>query len=62
MDEHFLDIGGDSLKAMRVLARINQKYGVNLKLRSIFDTGTISLLTEAVESLCAAKAAMPSDT
>ncbi|MCZ6672126.1 MAG: non-ribosomal peptide synthetase [Verrucomicrobia bacterium] len=50
LDDYFLEIGGDSLKAMMVLARINQTFNVRLSFRLLFESGTIVRLSSEVDS------------
>lgn len=45
-DDHFLDIGGDSLTAVRIAARINQELGLNLSTKDLLDSPTIRELAE----------------
>ena len=37
----FVDLGGDSLKAIRVLSRVYQTFGVETKLQELFPGGTV---------------------
>jgi len=53
LQDNFLDIGGDSLKAMMVFARIKQKFNVSLAYRMLFDAGTILQIAETIEKLSA---------
>ena len=48
-EDHFFDIGGDSLAAVRVIASIESTLGVALKIRSIFDAPTLAALAELVD-------------
>ncbi|MCZ6672708.1 MAG: non-ribosomal peptide synthetase [Verrucomicrobia bacterium] len=59
LNDHFMDVGGDSLKAMMILARVNHKFDVNLTIRMLFDAGTILLVTDLVESLISAQSTSP---
>ena len=40
--DDFLALGGDSIRAFRILARLNEKYHVNLTIRDLFDTPTVA--------------------
>jgi acyl carrier protein len=42
INEEFLELGGHSLAAMQIIARINNKYGVELKLRSFIGPFTVA--------------------
>jgi amino acid adenylation domain-containing protein len=46
---HFFDIGGHSLSAMRVLARIKDAFGVELSVPALFDAPRLELLAAAVD-------------
>ena len=49
--ESFFEIGGSSLLATRILARIYDAFGVDLPLRAIFTTPTIAGLAGLVETV-----------
>ena len=44
----FVDLGGDSLKAIRVLSRVYQTFGVEAKLQELFPDGTVRGLSRAL--------------
>ncbi|KAK4451174.1 non-ribosomal peptide synthetase [Podospora aff. communis PSN243] len=46
---HFFEIGGHSLSAMRVLARIKDTFRVELGLRELFDAPRLASLSEAID-------------
>ena len=46
--DDFLDLGGDSLTAVRILARVNQVFGTDLPVRAIFDAPTIAQLAALI--------------
>ena len=48
IDDHFFDLGGDSLSATRAFARINTAFGTELTLREILDRPTIRELAQLV--------------
>jgi len=50
VDEDFFELGGDSLKAMQVMARIQQQFAVEVSVRILFDAPTIGDLTAAVDA------------
>jgi amino acid adenylation domain-containing protein len=48
IDDNFFDLGGDSLTATRVFARINREFETNFTLQEILEHPTIRLLGELV--------------
>ncbi len=46
--DHFLELGGDSLRAARVLSRVRDMFGVSVALRSFFETPTVAGLAIAI--------------
>jgi amino acid adenylation domain-containing protein len=50
-DDDFLDLGGNSLSGMRIAARINETFGVEIRFRDILDARTISAVTELISRL-----------
>ncbi|MCO6453577.1 MAG: non-ribosomal peptide synthetase [Caldilineales bacterium] len=48
IDDNFLDLGGNSILAARILARINQAMGVDLPFRHLVDNGTPASLAAAI--------------
>jgi acyl carrier protein len=48
VNDHFLDLGGDSLFAVRVTARLDERYGLQLTLEDFFDHPTIAALATLV--------------
>jgi amino acid adenylation domain-containing protein len=64
VDDDFLLLGGHSLLAARIVAKVNQTFGIDLSLRSLLDVSTVAGLAGVVASLCASKsrsAAKPMD-
>lgn len=51
VNDDFFDIGGDSLKAMTMLARIKKLFDVELSMNVFFDIPTISELSEYIRSV-----------
>ena len=41
IDDAFLDLGGDSLRAMWIVSRVRQAFGVDLEVRALFDAPTV---------------------
>ena len=50
-DANFFDIGGDSLKAMEVIARVNEVLQIDLPLVAFFEDPTVSHLAAVVDEL-----------
>lgn len=49
VEENFFEIGGHSLLAMQVIARIRSSFQIELPLRAIFDFPTVALLAQHIE-------------
>ncbi|HEX6903703.1 MAG TPA: amino acid adenylation domain-containing protein [Thermoanaerobaculia bacterium] len=49
--DDFFELGGDSLMAIRAIFRIRKAVGVDLQVKSFFDSPTVAGLAEAVEAL-----------
>jgi acyl carrier protein len=47
--DSFFELGGHSLLAMRLMTRIESRYGVKIELRSLFQNPTIAGLAEQIE-------------
>ncbi len=50
INDSLFDLGGDSLSATRIIARVNMTLGTELSLRAIFDAPTIAGCALAVEA------------
>jgi amino acid adenylation domain-containing protein len=55
MNDHLFLIGGHSLFGTQLIARIRDNFGVELPLRSIFESPTPALLAQAIERLMATR-------
>ena len=58
VENNFFDLGGNSLHASRVLARISEKFKSELSLKTIFAAPTIAQLAKHLDS-AKAKASLP---
>ncbi|MBW7477363.1 non-ribosomal peptide synthase/polyketide synthase [Paenibacillus oenotherae] len=50
-DDSFFDLGGHSLKAAMLVARLNKELHVSLPLRSVFEAPSLSAMSKRIESL-----------
>ncbi|HYE31188.1 MAG TPA: condensation domain-containing protein [Methylomirabilota bacterium] len=51
VEDNFFEIGGDSLRAMQILARVRESFGVELPLSSLFGPGaTIAGMSRLIET------------
>ncbi|MFI5986765.1 acyl carrier protein [Streptomyces sp. NPDC051555] len=48
LEANFFELGGDSLAAHHMLRQLSRTYGVELRLRQIYETPTIATLAAAV--------------
>ena len=49
-EDDFFALGGDSLSATRLFARINRRFGADLPLRAIFENPTLSNLAGLLQN------------
>ena len=59
MYDNFFDVGGHSLLAMQVIARLRDALHVEVPVRALFDTPTVAELTQHIEALRQAEPAAP---
>jgi phthiocerol/phenolphthiocerol synthesis type-I polyketide synthase E len=52
-DDDFFDLGGDSLSAAQLIARVSESFGVTVPLETVFNTPTIRGLAATVTELTA---------
>jgi amino acid adenylation domain-containing protein len=50
VEDDFLSLGGHSLHATQILARVGAAFGIELPVRALFDAPTVALLAERVEA------------
>ncbi|MFE9452889.1 phosphopantetheine-binding protein, partial [Streptomyces sp. NPDC006739] len=48
IDDSFFDLGGDSLLAMRLMARVRRAFGVDLRVGALLEAPTVEQLAVAV--------------
>jgi acyl carrier protein len=50
IDDTFLDLGGDSLRAAMLAARVTARYNLDLPMRALLDFGTVAKMAASVAS------------
>jgi len=50
LTSNFFSLGGDSLKATQILARIKKQFQVKVELKDIFENPTVLMLSEMIEN------------
>ena len=48
VDDDFLDLGGDSLRAMQVVTRVQEASGVTVPVQALFEAPTVALMATAI--------------
>jgi amino acid adenylation domain-containing protein/non-ribosomal peptide synthase protein (TIGR01720 family) len=51
VNDNFFDIGGNSLRATRIVSWAREKYGIELPLKVVFEKQTLGLLASEIDSL-----------
>jgi amino acid adenylation domain-containing protein len=57
--EHFFDVGGHSLVATAIAARLSGSFGVEVSVRAVFDAPTVAELGESIGALLAGRNGLP---
>jgi acyl carrier protein len=62
--DNFFDIGGHSLLAMQVIARVREAFQIEMRVRHLFEAPTLGALAQRIEKLTAQvdKSALPTIT
>ncbi|MCB9442240.1 MAG: methyltransferase [Mycolicibacterium sp.] len=50
IDDSFFDLGGHSLSAMRLLARIRLEFGADIAIQLLFETPTVAQIAERIDT------------
>jgi acyl carrier protein len=50
-DDSFFDLGGNSLQALRVVSRINKKFGIKFSVRLLYGKATVDAVSAAIDDL-----------
>ncbi|MFC0215901.1 non-ribosomal peptide synthase/polyketide synthase [Paenibacillus chartarius] len=59
--DHFFELGGHSLKAMSLLAKTNAQFGVDVPLRTLFETPTVEAMSAYIEAALAGSGQQTAD-
>jgi len=57
--DHFYDLGGESLQALRIMAKIRRSFNIDVDLQSLVDAPTVAEMAQQVGKLMAAQADAP---
>jgi nonribosomal peptide synthetase protein BlmX len=52
-DDDFFEIGGESLRAMQVMAKVTKVFGLELSVRCLYDSPTLAAMADAIEKALA---------
>ena len=50
LNDHFWDVGGDSISSIRILSRVRDEVKISLSMSDFFDAPTISDLAQVIRS------------
>ena len=59
INDDFLDLGGDSLSATRVVTRVRDRFGLDISVAKLWQAPTVALMAELVSEHLAANAGVP---
>ena len=51
VDDNFFELGGDSLKAMVLLKKVKEQFGVGFTLKEIMTKPTVRLIAEHIDEM-----------
>lgn len=51
LDDHYSEIGGDSLIAIKIVSRLNELFDVNINVRALFEDQTVAGVSERIEAI-----------
>ena len=61
-DDDFYDLGGNSLLATQVAARLRRAFGIELSVQVVFEETTVESLARRIEALGASESEQPGET
>ena len=50
-DDDFFDLGGDSLLALSLISRVNQRCGISMDVSDLFESAEVKLLAKRLDAL-----------